>query len=157
MYNYKNSKGITMITLAITILVLLVLAFVGGTIGINNIRNTKDYKLSSELQMVQHAVLEQYTKYKTTKDATYLLGNKVSTSEVETIANEIGVTLVTIPDTYSNKDYYRLDKASLTALGIKESTDEYIINYTSGEVINITFKTLSNGEPLYTRANSFLN
>lgn len=155
MHKLKNSKGITIISLAITVIVLLIISTIGISVGIDGIKSVNDSKLTSELQMVQHAVLEQYTKYKTTQDTVYLVGNKVTTEEVTNIAQELGITLVTIPDTYLNKDYYRLDKASLREIGIQDTNDEYIINYISGEVINITQKRLSNNNPLYTKANSF--
>ena len=155
MYSLKNDKGITTISLIITIMVIGILALVSVNMGVAGIKETNDAKLTAELEIVQHAVLEQYTKYKTTKDTVYLVGNKITDAEANEIANEIGVVLVDIPDTYSNQDYYRLDKASLTAIGIQDSTDEYIINYISGEVINITKKKTSENVPLYTKANSF--
>jgi len=155
MYNFKNSKGISMVSLVVTVIVIIIISMVGVNFGINGIKESNDAKLVSELQIVQHAILEQYTKYKITKEHVYLVGNKITDEEANQIANEIGVVLVDIPDTYSNQDYYRLDKASLTAIGIQDSTDEYIINYISGEVINITQKKTSKDVPLYTKANSF--
>ena len=104
--------------------------------------------------MVQHAILEQYVKFETTKDVVYLVGNKLEKSEVDQIAQELDITLVEIPDTYENKDYYKLDKASLKEIGIQNTDDEYIVNYISGEVINITSKKNDN-KPLYTKADNF--
>ena len=49
--------------------------------------------------------------------------------EVKDIANQMGISLVNIPNTYENSDYYKLDKASLIEMGIQNSNDEYIINY----------------------------
>lgn len=151
----KSQKGITMLSLAITLIILMILSAIGVTIGTNAITTTKDSKLTSELSMVQHAILEQYSKYQTVKDVSILVGNKLELSEVQAIAQELGITLVDIPDNYSNKDYYRLDKASLLEIGIKDTDDEYIVNYVSGEVINITKKTTSENKVLYVRANSF--
>lgn len=151
----KNQSGITMITLAVTIIVLLILSGIGITIGTNAIRTSQDSKLVSEVAMVQHAVLEQYSKYQTTKDSSYLIGNKLQLAEVNQYASELGITLVTIPSGYANQDYYRFDKASLLEIGIKNTDDEYVINYISGEVMNITKKKTSENIPLYTKANSF--
>lgn len=154
--NYlKKNNGITMISLVVTITVLLILSVIGVKIGTSSISSTIDSKLTSELQMVQHAVLEQYSKYELTKDASYLLGNKITNDELKTITNEMGITLVNIPDTYKNKDYYKLDKATLLDLGIKDTNDEYIVNYISGEVINITKKQTGNGNKLYITGKSF--
>lgn len=150
----EEQKGITIITLVITVIVLMIISGIGITMGTNAIKSTKDNKLTSELVIVQQAILEQYTKYQVTKDSSYLLGDKVKSEEMNQIAKDLNIQLASIPDTYSNKEYYRLDKASLLEIGIQDTDDEYIVNYISGEVINITKKTTSNNA-LYIRANSF--
>lgn len=155
MYKLINNKGVTIVSLTVIIIILLILASIGVNIGIKNIKSVQDSKLTAELQMVQHAILEQYSKYKTTKDVVYLVGNKITNEEVNKVANELGINLVQIPETYSNTEYYKLDKASLVAIGIQDSTDEYIINYITGEVMNIT-KKLSDNTPLYITATSNL-
>ena len=151
----KQNSGITIITLVITVIIILLLCGITIGMGMNILPRSEDAKLISELNMVQHAILEQYTKFKTVKDTTLLLGNKVESTEVEKIATELGITLVTIPANYSNQDYYQLDKATLLELGIKNTNDEYIVNYISGEVINITVKKTSKNEPLYVKADNF--
>lgn len=155
MHIFKEEEGITIVSLVITFIVLLIISSIAVTLGVKGINSAKDSKLKAELGMVQHAVLEQYTKYKTTKDSVYLVGNKITKEEATRLATDMGVTLVNIPDTYSNKDYYMLDKAALTTIGIKDSTDEYVVNYVSGEVMNITKKKLNKGTPLYTKGDSF--
>ncbi len=45
----------------------MIVAGIGIKVGTDQITKTKDATLTSELTMVQHAILEQYTKYKTTK------------------------------------------------------------------------------------------
>lgn len=151
---WKEQKGITVVTLLITVIVLLIISGIGIKMGTDSIKSSKDGALASDLAMVQHAVLEQYTKYQTTKDITYLVGNKVAKEEMTQIAKDLNITLANIPQNYSNKDYYRLDKASLLEIGIENTDDEYIVNYISGEVINMTQKTTSD-TALYIRANSF--
>lgn len=155
MRNFYKQNGITMVALIITVVILLILSSVGVNMGLKGIDSVKDSKLTSELEMVQHAVLEQYSKYELTKDTVYLVGNKITDNEAKAYAENLGVTLANIPDSYTDKDYYRLDKASLVAIGIKDTSDEYIINYITGEVMNITVKKLSNDSPLYIKANSF--
>lgn len=155
MHILKKEKGITMVSLVITFILLLIISAVGVNMSISGINSAKDSKLSGELQMVQHAVLEQYTKYKTTRNSVYLVGTKITKEQASNLANEMGITLVNIPDSYSNKDYYKLDKTALEEIGIKDATDEYVVNYVSGEVMNITVKKATNNNPLYTKANSF--
>ena len=153
----NTEKGITVVALAVMILILSLISGVGLYLGKEAITQTKDSKLSAELNMVQHAVLEQYTKYKTTRDVDNLVGQKIDKTEVQAIATKIGVTLVNIPTTYSNADYYKLNKQSLEKIGITNSEDEYIVNYVSGEVINITLEKDNSNNPLYVKANSFIN
>lgn len=155
MHIFKEERGITIISLVITFILLLIVSAVGVNMSISGINSAKDSKLSGELQMVQHAVLEQYVKYKTTRNSVYLVGNKITKEEASNLANEMGVTLTNIPDSYLDKDYYKLDKTALEEIGIKDATDEYVVNYISGEVMNITVKRTTNNTPLYTKANSF--
>ncbi len=155
MHIFREEKGITIVSLVITFIVLLIISAIGINMSIVGINSVKDAKLTGELQMVQHAVLEQYTKYKTTRNSVYLVGTKITKEETLDLANEMGVTLVNIPDSYSNKDYYKLDKTSLESIGVQDSTDEYVVNYISGEVMNITVKKTNSNSPLYTKANSF--
>ncbi len=157
MIRKKNQKGVTIVSLVITVIVLMIVAGIGVKVGTDQITKTKDNTVVSELSMVQHAILEQYTKYKTTKNANYLVGNMVSGEELNSITSTLGVTLVTVPSSYSEKEraYYKLDKASLLEIGIKNTDDEYVVNYISGEVMNITKKATSEGNALYVRAKSF--
>ena len=142
----NKESGITLRTLVILIIVLLILAGVSITVGTNMINVTKNNALTSELQMVQHAVLERYTQYKVINDKNLLEGNSITYQEVQNIANEIGVTL---KDT---DNYYELNPEDLKEIGIMKSEDTYIVNYETGEVINKTkLKTIS-GDALYTYA-----
>ncbi len=151
----KKNTGITIISLVIVIVLLLILSTVTINTGTTLIAEGEDSKLKSELDIVQHAVLEQYTKFKAVKDEDILIGNKVNDEELEKITDELGIYLVNIPNTYKNTDYYKLNKDQLLQLGIKNSSDEYIVNYVSGEVINCTQKTTSKKEPLYVKAYDF--
>ena len=63
----RDNKGITLIALSITIIVLLILAAVTIGGGNESIKMSKNNKLVVELDMVQHACLERYSEYKLTK------------------------------------------------------------------------------------------
>ncbi len=149
MKNYSNQKGVTLVALAVTMIVLVIIAGVGISTGISGHKKSNDAKLVTELEMVQHAVLEQYVKYKATKDEDCLIGSEVPKETIYKMANELGVMLDKPSDTY-----YKLNKSDLAKIGIVEQgEDEYIVNYASGETINATRKKLSNGDPLYVSAN----
>ncbi len=153
----NKNKGITLVSLAVSIVILAIIAGVGVTVGIGGVKETKDAKLASELNMVQHAVLEQYTKFKTTKDSNDLVGTILTQDEINAIVANLGITLVNIPNTYSNAQYYKLNKQDLQKIGITNTNDEYVVNYISGEVINTTKQKDSQNKPLYVKSNSFIN
>lgn len=143
-------NGITLTALAISIIVIIILASVTAYTAKDEITESKDSKAKAELEMVQHAVLEQYTKYKTTKNTDELQGEIISVDEVK---NLTGVT--ELPDTtnIANAEYRKLDADSLKKIGIKSTTDDiYIVNYATGEVFNATLKSTSDGTPLYLKS-----
>ena len=156
MINIKQKNGITLVSLIITIVIMGMLSAIALTVSTNLTQKASDSKLISDLEVIQQAILQQYSKYKLTKDNSNLLGIKCNLQEVQDIATNLGINLVDIPDNYSNKEYYRLDMAALKHMKIDNITDEYIVNYISGEVINITVKRTSDNKPLYTKANSFV-
>lgn len=141
MNNFKLNKGITLVALVITIIVVLILAGVTVYTGTNSAGKVKDKKLKSELGIVQHAVLEQYTKYSLTKNENDLKGLKLNESQIQEIESDMNITL--------NGTYYYLDKLSMESIGIGNVDDVYVVNYSTGEVLNNTVRKTSEGEILY--------
>ena len=64
----KNQKGITLIALVITIIVLLILAGITINMGKEGISESKEDALLSELGIVQNAVLQRKTKVDLTNE-----------------------------------------------------------------------------------------
>lgn len=144
--NNKNNKGITIVALILTVVLLIIIAGVSVGIGDNAVETTVEADLISELNMVQHAILERYTKASLTKET--LPGIDIALSDVETI-------ILTINDKTGNnielkgKNYKLLDKVALKSLRFSNIKDEYIVNYKTGEVINKTQLVTSSGKALY--------
>lgn len=149
----KNEKGVTLISLVITIIVLLILASISTYTGIGNIKETRESVRKTELQLVQQAVIQKYTKYNLTGDDKLLQGVAyLDFTELNSLIAEIrkliGVTIELKDDNANN--YYLLNKTSLANLGIANTEDEYIVNYTTGEVLNKTrLVNTESKEPLY--------
>ena len=152
----KNEKGITLIALTVTIIVLLILASVGTYSGVNALRDAKEEKQIAEVGMLQQPLVENYTKYLTTKNDMYLRGEAVEYDDVSAIASEMGVTLkvsaYTVEEGKSPEYYYRLSTSDLKEMGVSQVEDSYIVNYKTGEVINETLKVTMSGQPLYVYA-----
>ena len=148
----KGNKGITLISLMITIIIMLILASITITTisGSNDtVKETEDSNKRFELQEVQQIVLETYIKFKQTGNEEYLAGTLCEENILKQYENEVEKKLQ--DESYSN--YYMLDSKTLKELGIQDSKDSYIANYETGEVFNYTTKKTSEGNVLYVNVN----
>ena len=66
--NIRKNKGITLITLVITVVLLLIISGISITGTLRGHEETEDVSQISELNMIQHVILERYTKAQLTKD-----------------------------------------------------------------------------------------
>jgi type II secretory pathway pseudopilin PulG len=147
--NTRKNQGITLVALVITIIILLIIAGISVTGTIRGIDETNESKQISELYMIQHAILERYTKSQLTKEE--LPGTQIQKNEVQGIIDEINLkTENTITLKGNETDYKELTQLDLENLGIENVTDTYIVNYKTGEVINATTQKTKSGKALYT-------
>lgn len=149
----KNEKGITLIALAVMMIVMVIILSITTYSGISSVKESSKKKLTSELEIVQHAVLEVYTKYQIFNDMSYLVGDKIQS--VNDIPAEYINSLKEKDTAFSSNNrtedsYYKLDENKLKDIGIEESNYEYIVCYKTGEVMNVTVEKTSDGEVLYT-------
>ena len=147
----RNNKGITLIALVITIVVLLIIASISIIGGIEGAKTAAENKLLTELDMVQHAALQRYTKAQMTKED--VPGNTIEDiNDVKEKVNDINNKISDGNKIYLKgraDEYKKLDKDALKELGITNTEDEYIVNYSTGEVINTTREITDSGKALY--------
>lgn len=142
----KKEAGITLVALIVTIIVLLIIAGVSIASGIAVAKTAKDNKMKAELQMVQHAALEQFHKYQVTQDESILVGTKKTLAEAKNILPTTGITIPT-----KSEGYYLLNSENLSSIGLQDAEEnaQYLVNYETGMVYNVTQKTTSEGDYLY--------
>ena len=151
--NLRKNKGITMVALVITIIILLILAGISVTGVIRGIDETNESTQISQLEMVQHALLERKTKADLTKEKETLPGTTANYTELQNLINEINtMSSANITLRGNKEDYKELSTADLKELGIEKETNTFIVNYKTGEVINKTQKVTKAGRALYTYA-----
>ena len=149
--NVRKNEGITLVALVIAIILLLIISGISITGTLRGQNETEEATQISELNMVQHAILERYTKAQLTKaqlTKEELPGTLIAKTEVEEIINDINAKSgknITLKGT----EYKRLDVSDLKNLGIKKEEDSFIVNYKTGEVINETIKVTKSGSALY--------
>lgn len=145
--NLRKNEGITMVTLVTTIIVLLIISGISITGTIRGHKETEEATQISELNMIQHAILERYTKSQLTKEE--LPGTTVEKTQVQTIIDEMNSTSgesIILKGT----EYKELSIDDLKKLGITKENNTFIVNYKTGEVINKTLKVTKSGKALYT-------
>ena len=148
----NRNNGITLVALVITIIILLILAGISVTGVIRGIDETNESSAISQLEMVQHALLERKTKADLTKEET-LPGTTADYTELQNLINEINtMSSANITLRGNKEDYKELSTADLKELGIEKETNTFIVNYKTGEVINKTQKVTKAGRALYTYA-----
>ena len=142
----RNNKGVTLIALVVTIVVMLIIAGTSVYTGMNSLEDAKEESLKAELNMMKQVVLENYTKFLNTQNEKYLVGteqdyenvfNKVSPIGIDLKAQEYSLTGGTgLPEEY----YYEIEERDYETLQISKpegNINKYIVNYSTGEVINI--------------------
>lgn len=159
----KEEKAITLVALVITIIILLILSGIGTYIGVSSLKKAKDSKLSSELLMVQHATLEAYTKYITTNKVVKatLVGQNLTGNEAYIVNSNGGYYFkydtddnkIELKDSNISNYYLVSTKDDFQKLGITDATDSYVVNYETGEVMNVSILKNGNGDALYVSNN----
>lgn len=145
----KSEKGITLVALAVTIIIITIIASITTYSGINAIQDSKQKRIKTELETVQHVVLERYTKYKILRDTSYLVGDMVT--GVGNIPEEYKslINMQNLNSSSPEDRYYKLDKEALEKLDLIGANFQYIVCYKTGEVMNIDVTTDSQGNALY--------
>lgn len=142
--NRNNEKGITMISLVMSIAVLGILTVIVLDIGTNQVKQNVNKALEIELDMVYNAVLQRYVKESvTTQDYPGRVPTEEEFVELETVLDfEVLET--------QKEEYYVLEPGEESVdLGILNNENVYIINYKSGIVYNLTVNETEEGQLLY--------
>lgn len=163
--NLQEKSGITLIALLVTIVVLTILAGVsiGASKGMkNNIARSKDITAMSDASKIQQAVIETYIKYRQMKNSTFLKGTKIAYTEAKSIESNFKEidSSISLKETLNYDEiegiedgiyYYKLTKSDLEALGLGnlDSKDEFVVNYSTGEVFNISNPKTALGNAVY--------
>ena len=151
----NKEKGITLLALVVTIIMLIILASTIVNIGQNEIKESEENARLSELGIVQNAILQRKTKADLTDEdypgETIIEANINLEKTIEEINNNRASEEEIIKKDDDNSNYYFLstENGGLEELGITNSEDAYIVNYETGEIINYTTKLTETGKPLY--------
>ena len=128
----KNNKGVTIITLIITIIVIIILAGITIYIGLNqNTEKAMEVKTAYEVHEIIDAVVNRSLVHKINPDYYVYVGK--TDYEPKSIGTEGN------KKTYSGNDgWYLLDtKEEFDELGLDNTNTSYLVNYEDGSVVSI--------------------
>lgn len=127
----RENKGITLIALTITIIILLILASITTYSGISTIKSSKLNKFKQELEIMQSEVQVLYEKYK--DEETIDVGKEISGSGKEEQAE---IAFDGAEET--NTSGYRLfDAEEIEKLGIDGIERDYLLDIMNKKVISL--------------------
>jgi type II secretory pathway pseudopilin PulG len=125
----KSEKGVTLIALVLTLIVLAILVSVIGYSGTKTVNYAKLTAFTTEMRIMQSKVNELYEEYKNGNDDILNNGEELS----EDTPNIKVFTALGIED-YSKYRYF--DEETIKSLGLEEITDEFFVNIATRDVIS---------------------
>ena len=151
--NMNTQTGVTLIALVVTIIILIIIAGITVGSGISGVKQTRENRLLTELNMLNHAILERYTKASLTGEDYPGVKTTEAGIDLDTVLSEMathsGLNITRKDSNDENYYYLTKDNGGLADLGITKAEDEYIVNYETGEVINYTTRWTEANQPLY--------
>lgn len=135
----RNNKGISLITLIITIVVLIILAGIGIYTGYtSNVRKATFTKIYSEMKEISSAVKQREMENKLDNIKYPYLGEKLTDDD-----------FIQINGVNYGSGYYLVTSEQIVSLGVSNVDRDYIVNYSTGEVVSKEPIYIEN-QPLYT-------
>ena len=133
-----NSKGVTLIALVITIIVLLILASVATYSGMDIIQLSKLTAFTTEMKIMQTQVNDLYDQWKNGEINKDEIGKDLSYStEVQQQANRVLIENLGLEDSLVNLTGYRyFDQETIRNLGIEDIEQEFFINIEERYVVS---------------------
>ena len=125
----KNNKGITLIALVITIIVLLILASIGVYSGLDTVRSSKYMSFKTELQLLQSKVDEFYSSNREqfSSKGTEMTAEQKEIFTVSEVSNVLSSRQEDITTLQNGFKYYTAD-VLVNDFNIEGITIDYYIN-----------------------------
>ena len=133
----KENKGISLITLIVTIIVVMILATIVIRVGTSSISESREAAVKNEIREIETAAIKRASNYIANEDAYPLIGIRIDASTaIADICENLGHTEEQLKHIETNIEYVRkLDSSSVGALGIQHATgNTYIVDYLNGKV-----------------------
>lgn len=145
--NFRNAKGITLVALIITIIILVILAGIATYSGIDTIRLSKYTRFKTELRIMQAEVNNWYEEYSNGDTSVLTKGEEISSnSTVQAQANKV---FTSSESGITDQEGYRyFSQDTIKSLGIEGVEQDLFINVAKRSVVSYEGYTYE-GETYY--------
>ena len=128
-----NSKGITIVALTITIIVLLIIASVTVYVGNDVIKQAQLQTINTNMMLIQVKVKTIAEQANFNKDTSGYKGTKINASTIQKIIDAGAIKSEEVDK------FYLLSKSDLKEMGLEKINIEngYLVNYETEEVIYV--------------------
>lgn len=133
-----NEKGISLIALVVTIIVMIILATIVIKVGNDGFTTAIDAQIANEIRDVESAAMKRFSDNAVSETAYPLLGEKIELETViTTICSNTEYTDADIRESLTKNISYvrKINSTDINGLGVKNATGNlYIVDYFSGKV-----------------------
>ena len=129
----KKNKGITLISLVVTIAVLVILASIATYSGVNVIRQSKLHKFTTEMEIMQTEVNNLYDRY---SDGTEEEKNEIINYGEELDSGAKNIFTLNASGITDSSGYRYYDRNTIKGLGIENIEEEFYVNVEKRSVIS---------------------
>lgn len=162
----KSQKGITIVSLVITIIVMLIILSVSYVTGRELLISSKIKGYITTMYMVKGEIENMYESYQFDSNTAHLKGSKLDVSD-DTVKNKMTsiynneiLSKITDPaeravreqEIHDTENWYFLTKDNVNELGVEtdmlENNEVFIVNYNTGVIIYSKGYTV-NGDTFY--------
>ena len=125
----KDNKGVTLVSLVVTIAVLIILASIATYSGVNVIKQSKLNKFTTEMKIMQTEVNSLYDRYSSGEVSVLEIGIELD-SEANNVFTESGSGIT------DSSGYRYYDIETIESLGIEGVEEEFYVNVEKRSVIS---------------------
>lgn len=133
-----NEKGISLIALVVTIIVMIILATIVIKVGNDGFTTATNAQIANEIRDVESAAMKRFSDNAVSETAYPLLGEKIELeTAITTICSNTEYTDADIRESLTKNISYvrKISSTDINGLGIKNATGNlYIVDYFSGKV-----------------------
>lgn len=139
----KNCKGITLLALVVTVIVLLIIATISMNYGTEVLEKTKLDSIKTNMLLIEAKAKLYAEEYNFSGDISSLHGTKVSsTTDVNVLEYNASVG-----NKYSN--YYYVNPSTLSEMGLNIRDGHYLVNYDINNMEVVYIEGVQVGENVY--------